>query len=200
MVKINFHDGKNEFSSPVTPANFRAGYACTGNTYIWLAGIRGKTCSLVTEQVLPRMPDNQMRVLQVLPRMPANQMSVTSFTANASQSNESVKCFTANASQSNESVTCARVAGTEVCGCHGGRKLIFTTVEIDFYHGRYWFLPLWKFFSHYGNWFFYHHGSWFFPPWKVFLNGNKPNTLTFYREIKINKEAQCNGIKIYEIL
>jgi len=69
-----------------------------------LAGIRGKTCSLVTEQVLPRMPANQMRVLQVLPRMPANQ----------------------------NSVTCARVAGTEVCGCHRGRKLIFITVEIDF--------------------------------------------------------------------
>jgi len=28
--------------------------------------------------------------------------------------------------------TRARVAGTEVCGCHRGRKLIFITVEIDF--------------------------------------------------------------------
>jgi len=41
------------------------------------------------------------------------------------------------ASQSNESVTCARVVGTEVCGCHRGRKLIFNTVEIDFYHRGY---------------------------------------------------------------
>jgi len=24
VVKINFHGGKNQFSSPVTPANFRA--------------------------------------------------------------------------------------------------------------------------------------------------------------------------------
>jgi len=44
-----------------------------------LAGIRGKTCSVASEQVLPRMP--------------ANQMSVTNFTANASQSNESVTNF-----------------------------------------------------------------------------------------------------------
>jgi len=76
-----------------------------------------------------------------------------SFTANTSQSNESiVTCarvskthrpilgraarqtsFTANASQSNESVTCPRVAGTEVCGVLQGKKLIFTTMEIDFY-------------------------------------------------------------------
>ena len=93
MVKINFQGGKNQFSSPVTPANFCAGYACTGNTLIWLVGIRGKTCSVGRRA-----------------------------------------SFTANASQSNESVTCARVAGTEVCGCHRGRKLIFTTVEIDFYY------------------------------------------------------------------
>jgi len=56
----------------------------------------------------------------------------TSFTTNASQSNESVTSFTANTSQSNESVTCARVACTEVCWCHRGRKLIFITVGIDF--------------------------------------------------------------------
>jgi len=54
--------------------------------------------------------------------------------------------FTANANQSNESASCARVASTEVCGCHRGFflppcklilppwKLIFTTVEIDFYY------------------------------------------------------------------
>ena len=45
MLKINFHGDKNQFSSPVTTANFCAGYVCMGNTLIWLAGIRGKTCS-----------------------------------------------------------------------------------------------------------------------------------------------------------
>jgi len=65
VVKINFHGGKNQFSSTVTPANFRVGYACTGNTLIWLAGIRGKTCSEGSKQVLPRMPANQMSVLPV---------------------------------------------------------------------------------------------------------------------------------------
>jgi len=45
VVKINFHGSKNQFSSPLTPANFRAGYACAGNTLICLAGIRGKTCN-----------------------------------------------------------------------------------------------------------------------------------------------------------
>ena len=42
VVKINFHGSKNQFSSPMTPANFGAGYACVGNTLICLAGIRGK--------------------------------------------------------------------------------------------------------------------------------------------------------------
>jgi len=42
--------------------------------------------------------------------------------------------FTANANQSNASVTRARVASTEVCACHRGKKLIFNNVEIDFYH------------------------------------------------------------------
>jgi len=63
---------KDQFSSPVTPANFCAGYVCTDNTLIWLVGICGKTCSVAIEQVLPGMSANQMRVLQV-------------FTANASQ-------------------------------------------------------------------------------------------------------------------
>jgi len=31
-----------------------------------------------------------------------------------------LQVFTANASQANESVTCVRVAGTEICECHGG--------------------------------------------------------------------------------
>ena len=52
--------------------------------------------------------------------------------------------FTANANQSNESVNCARVVSTEVYAFHRGKKnwflppwiLIFTTVEIDFYHRR----------------------------------------------------------------
>jgi len=47
-------------------------------------------------------------------------------------------------------------------------EIVFITMEVDSYH-------LGKFF--------------------LFLNGNKPITLTFYRETKINKEAQCNGIK-----
>ena len=33
-VKINFHGGKNQFFPLVTRVNFRAGYACTGNTLI----------------------------------------------------------------------------------------------------------------------------------------------------------------------
>jgi len=28
VLKINFHGSKNQFSSPVTPTNFRASYAC----------------------------------------------------------------------------------------------------------------------------------------------------------------------------
>jgi len=65
VLKINFHGDKNQFPSPVAPANFCAAYACTGNTLIWLAGIRGKTFSVTSEQVLPRMAANQMRVLPV---------------------------------------------------------------------------------------------------------------------------------------
>ena len=89
---------------------------------------------------------NQMRVLRVLPRMPANQMkSATSFTANASQIK--LECYKF-CRECQLIVTCARVAGTEVCGCHGGKKLIFTTVEIDFYHrGKSFFFFLWKIFS-----------------------------------------------------
>ena len=91
VLKMNFQGGKNQFFPLVTRANFCARYACTGNTLIWLAGIRGKTCntliwlagirgktyntliwlagirgktcSVTSEQVLPRMPANQMRVL-----------------------------------------------------------------------------------------------------------------------------------------
>jgi len=40
-LKINFLGVKNQFFSPVTRVNFCAGYACTGNILIWLAGIRG---------------------------------------------------------------------------------------------------------------------------------------------------------------
>ena len=43
VVKINFHGGKNQFFSPVSGTNIRAGYACKGNAHIGLAGIRGKT-------------------------------------------------------------------------------------------------------------------------------------------------------------
>ena len=56
--------------------------------------------------------------------------------------------FTANANQSNESVTRARVASTDNCAWHGRKnwflppwKLVFTTMEIDYYHSGNWFLP-----------------------------------------------------------
>jgi len=70
------------------------------------------------EQVLPRMPANQMRVLQVLPRMPANQMRALQ---------ERCKFFTANASQT-ISVTCARVAGVY------GSLRVSWGMKIDFYY------------------------------------------------------------------
>ena len=77
VVKINFHGGKNQFSSPVSPANFTDGYACTGNTAIWLADIRGKTCSRwPPNKALPRMPANQMRVLPLHARVATEQVSV----------------------------------------------------------------------------------------------------------------------------
>ena len=56
-------------------------------------------------------------------------------------------------------------------------KLIFTTaVEIDFYHN----------------------GSWFLQPWKVFLFFSE--WTHHFNILQVNKEAQCNGIKIYEVL
>jgi len=60
VVKIKFHGGKNQFFSPVARVNFCAGYACTGNTLIWLVGIRGKTCLVGTPTILPRVLANQM--------------------------------------------------------------------------------------------------------------------------------------------
>ena len=47
----------------MTRVNFRAGYACTGNTLIWLAGIRGKTCLVGSPNILPRVLANQMRAV-----------------------------------------------------------------------------------------------------------------------------------------
>jgi len=50
----------------VTRVNFRAGYACTGNTLIWLAGIRGKNLfdgQLYSPNILPRVLANQMRAV-----------------------------------------------------------------------------------------------------------------------------------------
>ena len=52
VLKMNFHGGKNQFStvvninffSPVTRANFSAGNACRRNALIGLADTRGKTC------------------------------------------------------------------------------------------------------------------------------------------------------------
>ena len=65
--------------------------------------------------------------------------------------------FTANANQSNENVTYARVAGTEVCACHRGnkilppRKLIFNTPEFEFYqiYKLYMFPFFYIFFGYY---------------------------------------------------
>ena len=114
VLKMNFHGDKNQFSSPVTPANFCADYACTGNTPIWLADIRGKTCHR------------------------------TSFTANASQSNESVTSAHARGHRTSSCVTWARLASQPVCGCYKGRKLIFIVVDIGSYHRGNWFLPPWK--------------------------------------------------------
>jgi len=62
-VKINFHGGKNQFFSPVTRVNFHAGYTCTGNTLIWLAGIPGKTCLVGSPNILLRVLANQMRAV-----------------------------------------------------------------------------------------------------------------------------------------
>ena len=65
------------------------------------------------------------------------------------------------------------------CACHR-RKLIFNTVEIDFYHRGNWFLPPlkidflppWKLnFTTVENWleidFFTTVENWFLPPWKI---------------------------------
>jgi len=104
VVKINFHGIKNQFSSSVTSANFRDGYACAGNTplfwlafavktcnaliwladirgktchnLIWLAGIRGKTCHNLIWLAGIRGKTCSMATEQVLPRMPTNQMRV----------------------------------------------------------------------------------------------------------------------------
>ena len=100
----------------------------------------------------------------------------TSFTANANQSNESVTAvkinfpgssarrtsFTANANQSNDSVTVVKInfhrrKNQFLSPCDTRTlpswlrlhrwKLFFTVVDIDFYHGRNWFLPWWEIFD-----------------------------------------------------
>ena len=122
VLKINFHPPWHpQTSVPATRAQVTLSFAWlafavkTCHTLVWLAGIRGKTCHTLVWL--------------------AGIRGKTCSTANRAS-------FTANANQSNGSVTCARVAGTEVCGCHRGRKLIFyhpgnwffTIVEIDFYY------------------------------------------------------------------
>ena len=47
----------------MTRVNFLAGYACTGNTLIWLAGIRGNICLVGSPKILPRVLANQMRAV-----------------------------------------------------------------------------------------------------------------------------------------
>jgi len=115
----------------MTPANFCASYAWQVTlSFDWLAFAVNLFGGQRTSFTANASQSNE---------------SDTTFTANVSQSNESVTSFTVNASQTNESVICARVAGTEVCWCHGVWKLIFTTVEIDFYHHGNFFFP-WNFF------------------------------------------------------
>ena len=127
MIKINFHGGKNQFSSTVTPANFCTGYACTGNTLVWLAGIPGKTFVRCPATRLYRECQPIKRECYLCTRFKPHQpiRHARNFLGTAARQTS----FTANASQSNERVTCPRVAGTEVCGC---------------YRGRNWFLPPWK--------------------------------------------------------
>ena len=146
MVKINFHGGKNQFSSPVTPENFRARYAWTGNTLIWLAGIRGKACLAGScTWKIARVPNWLVRFetraqvtltfdwlafavkLACYPpnkRMPANQMRVLPVHA----------------------LPTRKFAGVTVeeNWFLPPWKLIFTTMEIDFYHCGNWNLTLQK--------------------------------------------------------
>jgi len=142
VIKSNF--------STVTRTNFRAGFACTGNTLIWLVGIRGKTC-LVGTFYREFQPIKWECYL------------CTRWWAS----------FTANANQSYESVTCARVASTEVCACHRGKNLIF-------YHRGNWFLPPWILILQWKLIFtaveiaftileiyFYYHRNWFLSPWQL---------------------------------
>ena len=106
---------------------------------------------------------------------PKSNESVTNFTANASQSNESVTSFTANASQSNECYLCTRSRhrslrvsqGKKIDFYHRGNwflapwKLIFTTLEIDFFHrGKLIFFTKVEID-------FYHRRNWFLPPSKL---------------------------------
>jgi len=85
VVKINFHVGKNHFFSPVSGANFRAGYACRGNANIWLVGTRGKTC--FGGQLENKQARYTRAMFQI--QLPTK----TSFTANANQ--YSIQCMRA---------------------------------------------------------------------------------------------------------
>ena len=134
MLKINFHGDKNQF-----PANFCARYACTGNTLIWLAGIRGKTFSVATRAQVTLSFDWLAFAVKLV-RWPRTS-------------------FTGNASQSNESVTCANVAsaGKKIDFYHRGNWFL-SPWKMDFYHLGNWFLPPWKID-------FYYLGNSSLPPW-----------------------------------
>ena len=107
VVKINF--------SPVSSKNIRAGYACTANALIGLAGIRGKTC--FSGQLYL---ENCVRTLRNFPDTAAHQNKFY-------RECQPIKC---------ERYPCTRSQ-------HGSlrltreKKMIFTNVEIDFYrHGN----------------------------------------------------------------
>ena len=104
VVKINF--------SPVSSKNIRAGYACTANAFIGLAGIRGKTC--FSGQLYL---ENCVRTLRNFPDTAAHQN-------NFYRECQPIK---------REPYPCTRSQ-------HGNLRLTqeknlnFTTVGIDFYH------------------------------------------------------------------
>ena len=142
VVKINFHGGKNQFSSPGTRANFRAGYACTGNTLIWLACIRGKICNtliwfwLAFAVKLVRWPPNKFYR----------------------------ECLAIKW----ECYLCTR-SWHRSLRVSPGKKIDFYHRGNWIYHLGNWFLPHYILILPPWKIDFYHHGNWILPPWKLIL-------------------------------